>query len=113
MQDNGIENRAHMRRPLRTRGTLLFAGNQPLPIRTLDVSAGGLCLVSEIAIPAKITGLLEVNVPVGNGHFEKMQVNIQVMYSIFCNKEDGFKVGVFFIKPPANLIAAIQKMFRS
>lgn len=113
MQDNGIESRANARRPLRTRGVLLFSGNQPIPIRTLDVSLGGLCLVAEIAIPAKIMGQLEMNVPVGGGNFEKMQVNIQVMHSIFCNKEDGFRIGVFFIKPPVNLITVIQKMFKA
>jgi c-di-GMP-binding flagellar brake protein YcgR len=113
MQDNGIENRSQARRSLRTRGTLLFTGNQPIPIRTLDVSLGGLCLVADIAIPAKIMGQLEINLPLGNGNFEKMQVSIQVVYSIFCNKEDGFRLGVLFVKPPRNLIVVIQKMFKS
>jgi len=113
MQDNGIDSRAQARRTLRTRGTLFFTGNQPIHIRTLDVSLGGLCLVSEIAIPAKIMGQLEMNMPVGNGKFEKMHVNIQIMHSIFCNKEDGFRIGILFLKPPAKLTAIIQKMFNS
>jgi len=113
MQDNSVENRANMRHALRTRGSLLFSGNQPIIIRTLEVSLGGISVVSEIAIPVKIMGQLEMNVPIGNGNFEKMQVNIQIMHSIFCNKEDGFKIGLLFIKPPANLTTAIQKIFKA
>jgi len=113
MQDNSVEKRANMRHALRTRGTLFFTGNQPIPIRTLEISLGGMSVVSEISIPVKIMGQLEINVPVGKGNFEKMQVNIQIMHCIFCNKEDGFKIGLVFIKPPANLTTAIQKIFKS
>ncbi len=113
MQEHGVQNRVHARHPLRTRGTLFFTGNQPIQIRTLDVSLGGVCLVSDIAIPAKIIGQLDINFPIGKGQFEMMQVNIQIMHSIFCNKEDGFKVGILFVKPPSNLMAAVQKLLNS
>jgi c-di-GMP-binding flagellar brake protein YcgR len=108
MQDNGHEHRVDRRHALRTRGNFLFTGHAPIHIRTLDVSVTGVCVVSEISIPAKIQGKLEINFPLGNGHFEMMTVNIKTMHSIFCNKEDGFKVGVLFLSPPANLVKAIQ-----
>lgn len=110
MQDQGVESRVHRRHHLRTRGHLLFNGHQPIPIRTLDVGVGGLCVVSEFTLPIKIQGAIQLNMPMGNGKFEQQNVGIQVIHSIFCNKEDGFKVGLMFVKPSPNLLKVIQAM---
>lgn len=110
MQDQGTEGRTHHRHLLRTRGHLLFSGHAPIPIRTLDISVGGMCVVSEITLPAKVQGTIELSMPLGNGRFELQIVNIQVMHSIFCNKEDGFKVGLVFLKPSQSLLKLVQAM---
>jgi c-di-GMP-binding flagellar brake protein YcgR len=110
MQDQGVESRVHRRHHLRGRGHLLFNGHQPISIRTLDISVGGLCVVSEITLPVKIQGTIQFNMPMGKGRFEQQSVNIQVLHSIFCNKEDGFKVGLMFMKPTPNLLKVIQAM---
>lgn len=110
MQAQGIESRAHHRHTLRTRGQLLFAGNAAIPVHTLDIGVGGMCVVCEMTLPSKIQGIIEFNMSVGHGQFEAMRVNIQVLHSIFCNKEDGFKVGLSFLKPSAELLKIIQQM---
>lgn len=111
MQDQGIESRVHHRHPLRTRGHLLFSGHEPVPVRTLDISVGGLCIVSELTLPVKIQGAIALSLPAGNGRFELQNINIQVMHSIFCNREDGFKVGLLFLKPTLALLKMIRAMY--
>jgi c-di-GMP-binding flagellar brake protein YcgR len=110
MEAQGVESRVHQRHPLRTRGKLLFDGHAPIPVRTIDISVGGLCLVSEVTLPAKIKGNLVFNMPVGHGKFEEKNLKIQILHSIFCNKEDGFKLGVMFLSPPPELLKLIQNM---
>lgn len=110
MQDPEIESRVHPRHPIRTRGHLLFNGNSPVPVRTLDISVGGLCVVSEITLPVKVQGVIQLSMPMGKGKFELQNINIQVMHSIFSSKEDGFRVGLMFIKLAPNLLKIIQAM---
>ncbi len=110
MQDQGIESRVYKRHPIRTRGHLLFNGHSPILVRTLDISIGGLCVVSEITLPMKIQGSIDLSMPMGNGRFELQNINIQVIHSIFSNKDDGFRVGLMFIKLAPNLQKIIHAM---
>lgn len=110
MQDQILENRAHRRYPLRARGHLYFTGNRPLPIKALDVSVSGICVVSEITVPINIRGELEFNMPIGGGQYQMMRVNVQIMRCIFSSSDDGFRLGILFLKPPADLVKLILKM---
>lgn len=110
MRDQGIKSRAYKRHPIRTRGHLLFNGRSPILVRTLDISIGGLCVVSEITLPIKIQGSIELSMPMGNGRFALQQINVLVIHSIFSNKEDGFRVGLMFINLAPNLQKVIHAM---
>lgn len=110
MNPQVVEQRQHDRCPFRGRGQLTFQGNIVKPIKTLDISVGGCGVVLDVNPPIKLQAIMHINLPVGTGKFQVFEVNVQVMNSIFSNKDGGFRLGLMFLKPSAPLINAIERI---
>lgn len=110
MNPQTIEQRQHDRCPFRGRGQLTFQGNIVKPIKTLDISAGGCSVVLDVNPPLKIQAVMHINLPVGPGSFKVFEVNVQVMNSIYSSNDGGFRLGLMFLKPPAPLVNAIERI---
>lgn len=88
------ERRQEPRKTLRTPATVRVAG-QAIQVRTLDVSVSGVAIVAAVNPPAGMQLELEFLVP-GRQGVVPIRVHGQVMHSVLCGAENGFRVGVVF-----------------
>jgi c-di-GMP-binding flagellar brake protein YcgR len=91
----GEDRRAARRKPLHVTAVLRFAGAPPLQARTVDLSAGGLCLHSPVPLPERAACDLEFPLLLHAG-VHRMQVRARVAYSVLSATE-GFKTGLQFV----------------
>ncbi len=88
------ERRQEPRKTLRTPATVRVAG-QALQVRTLDVSVSGVAIVAAVNPPAGMRLELEFLLP-GRKGVVPVRARGQVMHSVLCGAENGFRVGVTF-----------------
>ena len=108
-EPSGAERRRQVRKTLKGRAYILFAKRDPIAVRTLDISTTGLCIVVPLNPPLKLTCGIRFAVPIrpqGNIVFE---CQASVIYSVFSNDEDGFKVGLHFANPSEAMTKAIAQ----
>jgi c-di-GMP-binding flagellar brake protein YcgR len=92
-----VERREFERKFLRGPARITPIGMQPLMVRTLDISAGGACIVSSINLQSKQLLKMEFNLLVRKtGAYTGLVLQAVVAYSAFSQSEDGFKVGLQF-----------------
>lgn len=88
------ERRQDPRKTLRTPATVRVAG-QSFQVRTLDVSVSGVAIVAAVNPPAGMSLEVEFLLPGRNG-VSRVSARAQVMHSVLCGAENGFRVGVTF-----------------
>ncbi len=109
----GMERRQHKRRALRTTAHVMLPDQQFLEVYTVDISAGGLAVVTDLNPRAGTRFYIRVNLPGRSGRNTVLEASVEVTNSIFGTVEQGFKVGLRFLKlEPAALLAVIQYVER-
>jgi c-di-GMP-binding flagellar brake protein YcgR len=93
----GAERRQHERKVLRGSAQLQIAGRPMLAVRMLDLSAGGVGIVSPINLPVKTGCTLRFPLHLqSRGTTTVVEIPSAVTNSIFSGAEDGFKLGLMF-----------------
>lgn len=92
----GLDLRQHARRLFRTTAQLVVVGSPPFPVRTLDISAGGMAIVATVQPPRGLNCTVLLSLPQTNREPVPMALPVTVAHSIFSSGEEGVKVGLSF-----------------
>ena len=105
----GQELRQHARRVLRTTAQLIVAGSPPFPVRTLDISAGGMAILATVQPPRGLNCTVLLSLPQTGREPVVVELPVTVAHSIFARGEEGVKVGLSFNGLAPDNAAVIQK----
>jgi hypothetical protein len=93
----GADRREHARRNLRTHAKLLLPNKTVLPIRTIDIGAGGMGISSPQDLRAGTSIAVQVQLPnPSGGERETLLTQATVTHSVLSAVEQGFKIGLRF-----------------
>lgn len=92
----GADRRASVRKIMRTPVMVAFQGHPSFKTHSLDVSMSGIGTVATVNFPVNATCNVSFNVTIKGVGNKQLQAVATVMYSIFSNQHDGFKVGLQF-----------------
>lgn len=101
------EKRSHERRPMRTPVELLLPGRPALAMRSTDISVGGIGLMASASAPIGLELTLRIALPLGRAGTQAFEVRARVQHSVFSSRDDGFRIGMVFLKPSDRLVVAI------
>lgn len=109
MTDSGSERRHHERKPLRVPAELLFPTHPPLPVRLLDVSAGGVGVLASANPPLRARLTVRFSVPGPAKAASVVEAQVQVAHSVLSGTHGGFVVGLqFTLLSPQSSMAIIK-----
>lgn len=92
--------------------TVSLAGQQRFAVRTLDVGPGGLGIVAA-ANPKPGTGFeVEFVLPGKSRSPVPVKTSVRVIHSVFSSAEDGFKIGLSFVRLPPEVAQAISAFMK-
>ena len=111
--EDGENRRKSERRILRTQAHADFPGYQPVAIRTLDISEGGMAIVAPLNFKPGTAFQIRFNVPVLSKGVLAFTASVKVMHSVFSSAEDGFKIGLAFTNVPPASASALTQYFKS
>lgn len=97
-QSAGSERRQQPRRPLRNSAFIAFPDGRSIEVRAVDISVGGLAVVSEINLQTKSVHTIQIALPLKPKGIFSFKAEVEVMHSIFGGSEKGFKIGLRFTK---------------
>ncbi|NML14019.1 PilZ domain-containing protein [Azohydromonas caseinilytica] len=105
----GAEFRRHQRERFVSTVHLLLPGRRIVEARTLDISVGGLLVVSPLSVPDHAVCGVRLLVPaIPEGTFQVL-ARAQVVSNRFSGKENGFLMGLRFTALPRASLAAIRE----
>ena len=90
------DRRAHPRQPFRTAATLTLPGGQLLSARTVDVSAAGAGVVSDLNLPIKTTVTLSMRIPARPSGSAAFEAQALVVNCTLAASDGGFRLGLAF-----------------
>jgi len=105
----GLEERQHVRRVLRTMAQLIVAGSPPFQVRTLDISAGGMAILTTVQPPRGLNCTVQLSLPQTGREPVAMALPVTVAHSIFSSGKEGVKVGLSFNALPPDAAAMVQR----
>ncbi len=92
----GAERRQQQRKALRANAELLLQGAPPIPVRTLDISIGGIGVVSGLNLPQSAPCVIRLAAPGQSRGVPTIRIDAIIMHSIFTIRHDGFMIGLRF-----------------
>ncbi len=93
---NAPEQRRNARWQLKTSAQLIVNNNQVVQVRTLDISAGGLSIITQSVLPMGTAVQINLMLPTWNGPLVPMSVRGTVVNSSLDGRNGGFRIGVQF-----------------
>lgn len=108
MAKSGAERRQTKRRLLRTDAVILFDPTHTLKVRTLDISAEGIAIVTSGNPNPGITLRIRFPVPSMTGGHKTLETQARVVHSIYSGAEGGFAVGLHFVGLPSDSAKVIR-----
>lgn len=103
------EQRRNPRWQLKTAAQLIVNKNQVIQVRTLDISAGGLSIVTQFSLPTGTAVQINLMLPTWNGPIVPMSVRATVMNSSLDGRNGGFRIGVQFTEIDSALQQEIER----
>ena len=110
---SGVNRRQHERKYFRGAAYLLFAGREPIEVRTLDLSAGGLSIVAPANPAINTVVMIRINIPRPTTGADGFEVRVRVAHTMFSQAEDGFKIGLEFVNLTVPLATAILQFLKT
>ena len=101
------EKRSHERRPFGLPVEVLLPGRAALTMRSVDISIGGIGLVAAVNAPFGMELQLRLALPLGAKGTQSFEVRARVQHSVYSRRDDGFRIGMVFLKPSDRLVVAI------
>jgi len=105
----GPDRRLTPRRDLRMKALWRRPGTEFVEVRTIDISATGIGLISDVNIPEGETCSVLIALPVSAGRSVNMQITGSVAHSILNGQTSQFKIGVLFVQLPPQTAATIRE----
>ena len=94
--NHGADRRQQQRKFLRANAEVLLPGNAPIAVRTLDISIGGLGVISPYNLPQGAACIIRIAPPAQPRGVPSINVDASIMHSIFTIRESGFMIGLRF-----------------
>jgi len=107
----GAERRRYERFPFRRMVTLHFFEDTPMEFPAIDISAGRIGVRSHINIAADKMCIAKVSIVISQGNLS-FEASAQVIHSIYSRSENGFILGLNYIKIEPSLQTAIVCLMR-
>ena len=95
------------RKALHGPAVIRLAGRSPLEVRTLDVGLDGLCVAAAVNVKSNLKCSVEFSLPVNTDGPVAFAVQARVVYSVLSH--DSFKVGLHFMTPSPDALAALGR----
>jgi c-di-GMP-binding flagellar brake protein YcgR len=112
MTDPLAERRQHDRKPLRVPAELIFPNHPPVPVRLLDVSAGGVGVLASSNPPLGARLAVRFSVPSMGKGASIVEAPVQVAHSVLSGTHGGFVVGLQFTSLSPQSSMAIIKFLK-
>jgi hypothetical protein len=109
---SGLDRRLKERKPLSVRARLALQGKPPLEIRTFDIDAGGVGIISEINLPIHTLCNVFFKLPQPDGTLFNVAAAGTVTYCTFSRTRMGFTSGLAFKEVPELLLCAINNYMK-
>lgn len=111
--ENSVERRHHRRVVLHGPAQLQIQGGPSTPIRTLNISVGGLSAVASVNPGSDAQCLVHIDIPEKGGGATPTELSAQVVQSAFSKIDDGYIVNFKFINLTASAAARIARFMAS
>lgn len=98
------QNSRQKRKPLASAAQLLFTHRDPINVRTIDISTGGIGILTSENLPIGTNCTLSIRMPTG----QTLKTQAQVTYSILRGK-GGFRIGLRFLSIDPIAVSVISK----
>jgi len=95
------------RKVLNVPAIVRLAGRPPLEVRTLDVGLDGLCVTAPLNVESNLKCSVEFALPLNNRGPVALAMQARVVYSVLSH--DSFKVGLHFMIPTPDALAALGR----
>lgn len=103
------DRREHPRKFLSGAAHLLSPGRAPIEVRMLDISIGGIGLVSPMNMPHEWSGHVRFTLTRGSPGVDTLLVPVQVVHSVLSGRQGGFVLGMRFVDLPEDTLAVITR----
>ncbi len=107
------ERRASVRKVFCSTAHLLFPGRSPLTVRTLDINASGMSVVAALNLPTHLAGTIRFNLPVSTPAGSRIELQVKTAQCILSHHDGGFRIGLCFAAPAAEVVSLIRKFVAS
>lgn len=105
----GPDRRREDRKLFRSPAQLQLPNREVQRVRTLDISPGGIGIVSPSNLPKDVVCEIKFRAPLLGDRVEMLVARGRIAYSILSGKENGFLVGVQFTEIPPGAMALIKR----
>ena len=113
-QTPGVEERRKTaRKTFFVMGQIALPTRGPMAVRYLDISTGGVGLVSDLNIPARTRVHLKFTIMLADSSFYPFVVQAEVAHSTFSSLRRGFVIGLIFLNPTDELLMTIKQYIAS
>lgn len=103
------ERRSSVRKLFRSMAHLLIPGRSPLTVRTLDISESGMSIVAALNLPAHLAGTIRCKLPASRS----IELQVKTTQCILSHQDGGFRIGLGFSAPDAEVLSLIRKFVAS
>ncbi|NBW79556.1 MAG: PilZ domain-containing protein [Betaproteobacteria bacterium] len=107
------ERRKTARKTFFVMGQIALPTRGPMAVRYLDISTGGVGLVSDLNIPARTRVHLKFTIMLADSSFYPFVVQAEVAHSTFSSLRRGFVIGLIFLNPTDELLMTIKQYIAS
>ncbi|MDH4416486.1 MAG: PilZ domain-containing protein [Acidovorax sp.] len=88
------ERRTQERRILRVQAELLVPGRPAMPVRTVDISEGGVSVLCTVNLSTRTECTVRLPLPVPPTGRKQLELRAVVLYSILSSSGGGFQLGM-------------------
>jgi len=104
-----IDKRLEDRRSLRVSATVTVSPTQSFEVRTMDISSGGMAICAPANPRIGTQFDISFQIPANPSGFSQVQVRVRVAYSVLSRDQDGFKIGLQFVRLSPDAATAIGR----
>jgi hypothetical protein len=107
------ERRKTPRKAFFVMGQIAIPQRGGMAVRYLDISTGGVGLVSDLNIPARTRVHLKFTIMMADSSLYPFVVQAEVAHSTFSSLRRGFVIGLIFLNPTDELLMTIKQYIAS
>ncbi len=109
----GTERRTETRHLFRTHVQLFLPDKRVVEAKSFDLSSSGIGLVSDFNLTPETIVTVSFTLPFSNTPHFLARISAKIAYCVLSYEYGGFKIGLLFLQPGADLKSAVQRYFQS